>query len=225
MMRTRSFFYSPVRRGYIRKVIVHLVQKYFPHYCIPDSISCSKLKIKEYDENNIKTRQQLYRDETLLLLATWKQGNSTLCCRCQSNRPVVDLLPPLMSFLIPWMRCLSSADASIIVVVFFVLIFLLWRLHCCRRFLGPVVYPPPPPSLYLIPWTHHASLVLCWRLCHCHWVLWPVLIFWRHRRCRKYPLTVNTPAPLPSETFTHTRCIICFLNYAPVVIAKTLGCP
>ena len=31
-------------RGYIRKVSVHLVQKYFPHDCSTDSISCSEQK-------------------------------------------------------------------------------------------------------------------------------------------------------------------------------------
>ena len=31
------------------------------------------MKKKESDENNIKTRQRLDRDETVLLLATWKQ--------------------------------------------------------------------------------------------------------------------------------------------------------
>ena len=67
--RTR-IFYSPVRRGYIRKVSVHLVQTYFLHDCSTDSISCSERGKKEYDENNIKTRQRLNRDETVLLLAT-----------------------------------------------------------------------------------------------------------------------------------------------------------
>ena len=55
-MRT-NIFYSPVRRGYIRKVSVHLVQNYFPHDFSTDSISCSEQKIKEYDKNNFKTRQ------------------------------------------------------------------------------------------------------------------------------------------------------------------------
>ena len=64
--RTRSFYY-PVRRGYIRKVSVHLVQTYFPYDCSTDSISYSKQK-KEYDEKNIKTKQRLDRDKTVLLL-------------------------------------------------------------------------------------------------------------------------------------------------------------
>ena len=41
----------------------------------------------EYNENNIKTRQRLDRDKTVLLLETWKQGKPTLLCSCQSNGP------------------------------------------------------------------------------------------------------------------------------------------
>ena len=39
-----SVFYSLVRRGYIRKVSVQLVPKYFSRDCSNDSISCSKQK-------------------------------------------------------------------------------------------------------------------------------------------------------------------------------------
>ena len=42
-IRARSF-YSLVRRGYIRKVSVKLVQKYFSRVCSTDSISCSEQK-------------------------------------------------------------------------------------------------------------------------------------------------------------------------------------
>ena len=35
-------FNSHVHRGYICKVSVHLVQKYFPYDCSTDSLSCSK---------------------------------------------------------------------------------------------------------------------------------------------------------------------------------------
>ena len=69
-MRTRSFFNSPVRRGYMRKVSVHLVQKCSPHDCSTDSLSCNEQKKEESYENNIKTRQQRSRDETVSLLAT-----------------------------------------------------------------------------------------------------------------------------------------------------------
>ena len=62
--RTR-IFNSPVNRKYIRKVRVHLVQKYFPHDCSTYSISCIEHGKKECDEKNTKTRQQLDRDETV----------------------------------------------------------------------------------------------------------------------------------------------------------------
>ena len=43
IMNTRTF-YSPVRRRYIHKVSVYLVQKYFPYDCSTDNISCSEQK-------------------------------------------------------------------------------------------------------------------------------------------------------------------------------------
>ena len=57
------FFHSPVRRGYIRKVSVNLVQKYFLHDCSTDSISCSERVKKESDkkyQNDATTRQTQY---------------------------------------------------------------------------------------------------------------------------------------------------------------------
>ena len=146
------------------------------------------------------------------MLATRNQGKPTLRCRCHPTRTVVDLLSPLLLSSITWTRCLSSADASVFVFVVFVLIFLLRRLRRCRRFLGSVVYPPTHPSLSPIHRTRQASLVLCRRLCRCRLFLWPVLLC-RCRHClRQYPLPVNTPEPPPSETFTQTRFILCFLN-------------
>ena len=68
--RTR-IFYSPVRRGNIRKVSVHWVQKYFLHDCSTNSIFCSEQGEKESDEKNIKTRQRRDRDEPVLLLEMW----------------------------------------------------------------------------------------------------------------------------------------------------------
>ena len=88
------FFYSPVRTGYIRKVSVHLVQKYFSYYFSTDSISCSERGKKEYDEKNTNTRHLQDRDKTVLLLATQWQGKSTLRCRCQSTGTIADTLPP-----------------------------------------------------------------------------------------------------------------------------------
>ena len=70
-------FYSPVCRGYICKISVHLVQKYFPHDCSTDIIYCSEQSKKEYNENNTKMRQQQYRDKKVLLLGTLYQGTLT----------------------------------------------------------------------------------------------------------------------------------------------------
>ena len=58
IMRTRSF-YSPICRGYIRKVSLHLVHKYFPHDCSTDSISCSEWKKR----NLMKTISKQNSDE------------------------------------------------------------------------------------------------------------------------------------------------------------------
>ena len=167
----------------------------------------------ESDENNIKTRQQLDRDKTLLLLATWNQGKWTLRYSCQFTRPVVDPMPPLLLSSIPWRLYLSSADASVVVVVVSVLLLLLRRLYHCSRFFGCVIYPPPPLSLSPIPQTRHVFLVLCRPLC-CHlWFLWPVLLYQCRPCCRRYPELVITLAPPRLETFTWTRCIFCFLNW------------
>ena len=54
-------FHSLVRRGYILKVSVQLVPKYFSRYFSTDSISWGELK--KQDENNIKTIQQ-HKTET-----------------------------------------------------------------------------------------------------------------------------------------------------------------
>ena len=64
------FFYSLVRRGYILKVNVQLVPKYFSHNCSTDSFSCSERKKRK---KKIKTRQQI------------NKGKSKRCCRHQST--------------------------------------------------------------------------------------------------------------------------------------------
>ena len=48
-----SFIQSPVCRGYISKVSVHFVQKYFPHDFSTDSISCS-----EREKRNLMKKYQ-----------------------------------------------------------------------------------------------------------------------------------------------------------------------
>ena len=178
---------------------------------------------KESDKKNIKMRQRLDRDETLLLLATLKQGKSTLCCRFRSTRPIIDPLPPPLSSTISWTHRISSANASVLVVVVFVLIFLLQRLYRCHRFLGPVVYPLPPPLLSQIPLMCRVFSVLWQRLRCCCWVWGPILFFWLLRLWYQYPDPVNTPTPPHLETFNQTRCIFWFLNWRLCCRRRNLG--
>ena len=62
-----------MRRGYTRKVSVHLVQKYFRMIAVLIVFFAVNQK-KESDKKRIKTRQQIDRDETVLLLETLYQG-------------------------------------------------------------------------------------------------------------------------------------------------------
>ena len=178
---------------------------------------------KESDKKNIKMRQRLDRDETLLLLATLKQGKSTLCCRFRSTRPIIDPLPPPLSSTISWTHRISSANASVLVVVVFVLIFLLQRLYRCHRFLGPVVYPLPPPLLSQIPLMCRVFSVLWQRLRCCCWVWGPILFFWLLRLWYQYPDPVNSPTPPHLETFNQTHCIFWFLNWRLCCRRRNLG--
>ena len=125
------FFYSPVLIGYIRKAIVHLVQKCFLRYFSTGGLSFSERVKKLSDENNIKKRQRQDRDETVLLLAERLQLKLTLRRFCQSIGPVVKPLPPPTLSLIPRKRFLSYADVSVVVVEVFFLIFLRRHLCCC----------------------------------------------------------------------------------------------
>ena len=160
-------FYSPVHRGYIRKVSVHLVQEYFPHDCSTYSISCREQKksnlMKKY-QNETATRQR--RDSvtgsnaiarkinTMLLLPTHRA-----CRRAAANSVVVS--NPLDTLYILCRRHHCH-------FVVFVIIFLRRRLRPCCRFLGPVADHPPPPLLSPIPWTRRLFLVPHQRLCRCH---------------------------------------------------------
>ena len=76
-IRARSF-YSLVRRGYIRKVSVQLVPKYFSRVYSTDIFTCSERK------NWKKTR--------LKQGSKTKEGKSKHCCRHQSNWIIIALL-------------------------------------------------------------------------------------------------------------------------------------
>ena len=152
-------FYSPVRRGYIRKVSIYLVQNIFRMIAVLIVFLAANKK-KESGENYIKKRQRIDRDEKVLLLETRQKGKSTLRCCGQSIGPVVNPLPPPSLSPIPWTRRLSSSNAYVVIVLVFVLIFLRRRLCRCHRLLGPFVKPPLPPSLSLIPHMHRTSVVV-----------------------------------------------------------------
>ena len=152
---------------------------------------------------------------------------------CRNNSPYYhplfhffscQIIPPPLMYPIPWTTRLSSSDTSVVVVVIFVLIYLCQHLCHCRKFLGPVVNTLPPPSLSLIPQTCCIFLVLFWRLRGRLWFRRPVLLY-QHCRCccRQYPDPVNTLAPPPSETFTWTCCIFCFLNWRLHCRCRDLG--
>ena len=82
-------FYSLVSKGYIHKVSVQLLPKYFSRDCSTHSVSCSKRK--KQDEKNIKTKQQLKTEtKKSFLFEKWKQGISKHCCRYQSNWLIIN---------------------------------------------------------------------------------------------------------------------------------------
>ena len=77
-------FYSPLHRGHIRKVSVHSVQKYFPHDCSTDSLSCSeqgKSDLTKKNQNKIATRQRqdsvTVSDTLVSIIDTQKNNTGT----------------------------------------------------------------------------------------------------------------------------------------------------
>ena len=71
-------FYSLVRRGYIRKVSVQLVPKYFSRNCSTDSISCSEPKKTE--EKILKQDNKSRKEDQNVVVVTNPPGSSLLCC-------------------------------------------------------------------------------------------------------------------------------------------------
>ena len=71
-------FYSLVRRGYILRISVQLVQKYFSRVCSTDSISCSERK--NWNKTRLKQGSKT------------KEGKSKRCCRRQSTWLIIALL-------------------------------------------------------------------------------------------------------------------------------------
>ena len=76
IMRPHNIFNSPVHRGYILRVSVHLVQNIF-HMIAVLTVFLAANKIYIYDKNNIKSIQRQDRDDAVLLLATrWKKRHT-----------------------------------------------------------------------------------------------------------------------------------------------------
>ena len=82
-------FYSLVRRGYIRKVSVQLVPKYFSRDCSTDSISCSERKKLEEKilKQDIKSGKE---DQNVVFIANSPISSSNLCrCCCSVVAPLL----------------------------------------------------------------------------------------------------------------------------------------
>ena len=123
------FFYSPVLRGYIRKKIVHLVQKYFLHDFSTDSILAVNKKKgiwwKKY-QNETETRQ--------------RRGSVTV------TNTIARKINTLLSLPIHWGRCQSAAASVVVSNPLDVLYILHQCLHCCCCSLCAHFPPPTPPS-------------------------------------------------------------------------------
>ena len=85
-------FYSLVRRGYIRKVSVQLVPKYFSRDCSTDSISCSEQKKRK--KTILKQDSKLRKEGQNVTVVANPPGSSSLRC-CTAITPLS-------------LRCLSS---------------------------------------------------------------------------------------------------------------------
>ena len=72
-------FYSLVRRGYILKVSVQLVSKYFSLDCSTDSISCSKRKKRK--KTRLKQDRKSRKEDKNVFFVANPSGSSLLCCR------------------------------------------------------------------------------------------------------------------------------------------------
>ena len=72
-------FYSLVRRGYIRKVSVQLLPKYFSRDCSTDSISCSERKYRK--KTRLKQDSKLRKEDQNVVVVANPPGSSSLRCR------------------------------------------------------------------------------------------------------------------------------------------------
>ena len=120
-----------------------MVQKYFPHDCSTDNISCSEWGGKESDENNIKTRQRLYLRQDSVTVSNLKASEiSTLLLLSIHRARRRSAAASVVAF--------DSLDASSI---------LRRRIRCCCCILrAHIPLPKPPPSSY-IPWARRLAPV------------------------------------------------------------------
>ena len=72
-------FYSLVCRGYIRKVSVQLVPKYFSRDCSTDSFSCSKQKNRK--KTRLKQGRKSGKEYQNVVVVANPPGSSSLHCR------------------------------------------------------------------------------------------------------------------------------------------------
>ena len=79
-------FYSLVRRGYMRKVSVQLIPRYFPCDCSTDSISCSERKNRK--KKRLKQESKSRKEDKTLLSSPIHLAHHcsavaplSLCCR------------------------------------------------------------------------------------------------------------------------------------------------
>ena len=80
IIRARNF-YSIVRRGYIHKVSVQLVPKYFSRDCSTDSIPCSERRKKRM-KTILKQDSKSRKEDQNVVVVTNPSGSSSNTCHC-----------------------------------------------------------------------------------------------------------------------------------------------
>ena len=200
IMRTRSF-YSLVRRGYIRKVSVQLVPKYFSHDCSTDIISCSerknRMRIILKQDSNSRQRQDIVPVSNLKsrkiktffslpihlsrhIFAAAAVTLFSLLCR-STFAPLSLLLSLLLS-----LRCRSCCRSAVAPLPRLSLRCCCYH-SCCRYAVAPVIAPAVTP------------LSLLMSIC-CHSAIAPLSV-----RCR----SVVAPLPLLSLLLLLLCCSCC----------------
>ena len=180
-------FYSLVRRGYIRKVSVQLVPKYFSRDCSTGSISCSKQKnrMKKILKQDSNSRQIQDIVPVSNLKARKIKTLLSFPIHLAHHRFAATAVALLL------LRCRSDAAAvapSVATLSLLLLLMLSLRCHsccrscrsCCRYAVAPSIAPAVtllPLLLLIYCWSDVAPLslryqstvtplLLCWCCCH-----------------------------------------------------------